>query len=73
VTVAERNGKTFYVYPDPIHYQIAVGTRSRYQRYQQLRLANNLAQNLEAAELNQQTDKQGRMGTLGFLTHSISL
>jgi potassium-dependent mechanosensitive channel len=67
VTVAERSGKTFYVYPDPIHYQNFVGIRSRYQRYQQLRLANNLARkNLEAAELNQQTDKLGRVGTLGF-------
>jgi hypothetical protein len=56
VTVAQQNGKTYYVYADPAHNQIYVGNPSQYQRYQQLRLANNLTQeNLEAAELNQQT------------------
>ena len=40
----QRNGKNYYVYADPAHYQIFVGTPSQYQKYQQLRLANNLVQ-----------------------------
>jgi hypothetical protein len=63
VTVAERDGKTSYVYADLTHYQIFVGAQSQYQRYQQLQLTNNLAQkNLEASELNQRTDIGGDVG-----------
>ena len=55
VTLVQRNGKNYYVYADPAHYQIYVGNPAQYQQYQQLRLANNLAQeNLEAAQLNQE-------------------
>ena len=55
VSLVQRNGKTYYVYADPAHNQIYVGNPSQYQQYQQLRLANNLAQeNLEAAQLNQE-------------------
>jgi hypothetical protein len=53
VTLVQRNGKNYYVYADPAHYQIFVGTPAQYQKYQQLRLANNLAQDrLEAAQQN---------------------
>jgi hypothetical protein len=53
VTLVQRNGKNYYVYADPAHYQVYVGTPSQYQKYQQLRLANNLAQDqLETAQLN---------------------
>jgi hypothetical protein len=53
VTLVQRKGKNYYVYADPAHYQIFVGTPSQYQSYQQLRLANNLAQDqLETAQLN---------------------
>jgi hypothetical protein len=49
----QRNGKNYYVYADPAHYQVYVGTPSQYQKYQQLRLASNLAQDqLETAQLN---------------------
>ena len=55
VTLVQRNGKNYYVYADPAHYQIYVGNPSQYQQYQQLRLARNLAQDqLATAELNQQ-------------------
>jgi hypothetical protein len=37
VTVAERDGKTYYVYPDPASNQIYVGNQSQYQRYRQLK------------------------------------
>ena len=53
VTLVQRNGKNYYVYADPAHWQIFVGNPSQYQKYQQLRLASNLAQDqLETAQLN---------------------
>jgi hypothetical protein len=53
VTLVQRNGKNYYVYADPAHYQVFVGNPSQYQKYQQLRLASNLAQDqLETAQLN---------------------
>jgi hypothetical protein len=53
VTLVQRNGKNYYVYADPANWQIFVGTPSQYEKYQQLRLANNLAQEqLENAQLN---------------------
>jgi hypothetical protein len=53
VTLVQRNGKNYYVYADPAHWQIFVGNPSQYQKYQQLRLANNMAQDqLEAAQMN---------------------
>jgi len=56
VTVAQRNGKIYYVYADPAHNQIYVGTPFQYQSYQQLRLANNLVQDqLATAEQNNET------------------
>ena len=51
--LVQRNRKNYYVYADPAHWQIFVGTPSQYQKYQQLRLANNLAQDqLQTAQLN---------------------
>jgi hypothetical protein len=44
VTVAERNGKTYYVYADPARNQVYVGDQSQYQRYRQLK------KELEAAQ-----------------------
>ena len=56
VILVQRNGKNYYVYADPAHYQIYVGNPAQYQQYQQLRLARNLAQDqLATAELNQQS------------------
>jgi hypothetical protein len=53
VTLVQRNGKNYYVYADPTNYQVFVGTPAEYQKYQQLRLASNLAQDqLETAQLN---------------------
>ena len=53
VTLVQRNGKNYYVYADPAHYQVYVGNPSQYQKYQRLRLASNLAQDqLETAQLN---------------------
>jgi hypothetical protein len=56
VTLVQRNGENSYVYADPAHYQIYVGDPSQYQKYQQLRQANNLAQDqLETNQLTWQT------------------
>jgi hypothetical protein len=53
VTLVQRNGKNYYVYADPANNQIFVGAPSQYQKYQQLRLANNLAQDeLQTARLD---------------------
>jgi hypothetical protein len=53
VRLVQRNGNNYYVYADHAHYQVFVGTPSQYQKYQQLRLANNLAQDqLETAQMN---------------------
>jgi len=38
VTVVRRNGKTYYVYEDPAHNQIYVGSQFQYYRYRDLRL-----------------------------------
>src|SRR5271170_200470 len=53
VTMVQRNGKTYYVYADTANNQAFVSAPSQYQKYQQLRLANNLAQDqLQTAQLN---------------------
>jgi hypothetical protein len=44
VTVAPRNGETYYVYADPARNQIYVGDQSQYQRYRKLK------KQLEAAQ-----------------------
>ena len=62
----QRNGKNYYVYADPAHYQIYVGNPSQYQQYQQLRLARNLDQDqLATAELNQQAVMNPEWGMWG--------
>ena len=55
VTLVQKDGKNYYVFPDAANNQAYVGGLTQYQAYQQLRLANKLAnENLEAAELNQE-------------------
>jgi hypothetical protein len=56
VTLVQKDGKTYYVFPDAANNQAYVGDSAQYQAYKQLRLANKLAnENLEAAEMNQET------------------
>ena len=55
VTLVQKDGKTYYVFPDAANNQAYVGDSAQYQAYKQLRLANKLAnENLEAAEMNQE-------------------
>lgn len=43
VTVVERTGKRYYVYPDAANNQLLVGTAKEYQAYLKLRADNHLA------------------------------
>jgi len=42
VTVVSQTGKNYFVYPDPAHNRIYVGTEKQYQAYMTLRAQNNL-------------------------------
>ena len=50
IMVVHRKGKTLYVYADPAHNQIYVGNQAQDNRYQQLRKANNLAEDKSYSE-----------------------
>src|ERR1700758_195505 len=59
VAMINRNGRTYYIFPDAAHNQAYVGGPKEYQGYQQLRAANNLAkENLETAEMYQDAAMQ---------------
>jgi len=64
VTLVQKDGKIYYVFPDAANNQAYVGGPEQFQAYKQLRLANKLAnENLEAAEMNQ--DASMDWGTWG--------
>ncbi len=53
VTAVQRNGRPYYVYPDPSQNVIYVGSQFQYYRYRDLRLERNLAQeDVQTSELN---------------------
>ena len=74
VTLVQKDGKTYYVFPDAANNQAYVGGPKQYQAYKQLRLENKLANdNLEAAEINQDASMDwgswggwGGMGGMGW-------
>ena len=54
IAMVQKGGKTYHVFPDATKNRALVGGPKQYQSYQQLRLANNLAnENLETAEMYQ--------------------
>jgi hypothetical protein len=54
ITLTQRNGKSYYVFPDPAHNRIYLGTPREYQNYQQILLDNQIAdQNRVNAEMGQ--------------------
>ena len=54
VTMIQKKGKTYYIFPDPAQNRAYVGGPGEYQAYQQLRVTNKLArENLETAEMYQ--------------------
>ena len=59
VTMIQKNGKTYYVFPDPANNQAYVGGPREYQAYQQLRAENKLSkEDLETAEMYQDSEMQ---------------
>ena len=56
VTMIQKGGKTYYVFPDPANNRAYIGRPKEYQAYQQLRATNKLAkENVETAEMYQDT------------------
>ena len=57
VTMIQKGGKTYYIFPDPANNRAYVGRPREYQAYQQLRATNKLAtENLETAETYQDAE-----------------
>jgi hypothetical protein len=62
VTMIQKNGKTYYVFPDPANNRAYIGRPKEYQAYQQLRATNKLAnENLETAQMYQDAEMQWSM------------
>ena len=59
VTMIQKPGKTYYIFPDPAHNLAYVGGPKQYQQYQQLRIDNKLAkESLETADVYQDAEMQ---------------
>ena len=59
IAVVNRQGRTYYVFPDAAHNQAYVGGPREYQAYQQQRAANNIAnEQLETAQMYQDAAMQ---------------
>jgi len=59
VTMIQKAGKTYYIFPDPAHNQAYVGRPKEYQTYLQMRADNKLAkESLETAEMSQDASMQ---------------
>ena len=59
VTMIQKRGKTYYIFPDPAHNQAYVGGPRENQAYQQLRAENKLSkEDLETAEMYQDSEMQ---------------
>ena len=59
MAMVNKKGRTYYIFPDAAHNQAYVCGPQEYQAYQQLRAANNIAnENLETAEMYQDEEMQ---------------
>ena len=59
VTMIQKKGKTYYIFPDPANNRAYVGGPRQYQAYQQLRAENKLTrEDLETAEMYQDSAMQ---------------
>src|SRR6266481_5949402 len=72
VSLVQKDGQIYYVFPDAPNNQAYVGGPQQYQTYKQLRLANQLSnENLEAAEMRQDAEMNlggwGGWGGVGFI------
>jgi hypothetical protein len=62
VTMIQKKGKTYYIFPDPANNRAYIGRPKEYQAYQQLRATNKLAmENLETAQMYQDSEMQWSM------------
>ena len=65
--MVQKNGKTYYVFPDAAHNQAYVGGPKQYQAYRQLRMKQKLAnEKLEAAEMNLEASQMAWDGWGGW-------
>src|SRR5690349_21079890 len=54
ITAVQREGITYYTFPDPKNNVLYVGKEQQYQRYRQLRLEKQMAdEQLETAQMNE--------------------
>ena len=59
VTMVQKGGKTYYIFPDPAHNQAYVGRPKEYQTYLQMRTDKKLArESVETAEMYQDAEMQ---------------
>jgi hypothetical protein len=59
VTMIQKKGKTYYIFPDPANNRAYVGGPKQYEAYQQLRAENKLTkEDLETAEMYQDAEMQ---------------
>ena len=62
VTMIQKKGKTYYIFPDPARNVAYVGGPKQYRNYQQLRAENKLTrEDLETAEMYQDAEMQWSM------------
>ena len=67
VSMVQKSGKTYYVFPDAAHNQAYVGGPSQYEAYRQLRMKQKLAnEKLEAAEMNLEASQMDWYGWGGW-------
>jgi hypothetical protein len=67
VSMVQKSGKTYYVFPDAAHNQAYVGGPKQYQAYRQLRMKQKLAnEKLEAAEMNVEASQMDWGGLGGW-------
>jgi len=69
VTMVERNGKTYFVFPDPKAQVIYVGQQAQYDAYQKLRLQKQMAEEQVQAANENASDwaAWGDWGGVGFV------
>src|SRR5438876_11979361 len=59
VTMIQKKGENYYIFPDPAHNVAYVGGPKQYRNYQQLRAENRLTQeDVETAEMYQDAEMQ---------------
>jgi hypothetical protein len=66
VSMVQKNGKTYYVFPNAANNQAYVGGPKQYEAYRQLRLKKKLAdEKVEAAEMNLEASTMDGWGGWG--------